>query len=161
MSEHSSTGRGGEGRSALSSRASLRSSFRSTGALQISLSDAAKVHRAADLVRAKAERHHDKHFNTKVAKAYTRLLLKSPNGPVFTPSGMASDPKAALMDRARKEVVHGHSQRLARIDQARTSMLKTGHVRKSRDLQWGGNQSSSYRGHPSTARPLSSKELGA
>jgi hypothetical protein len=153
MSDFSQGGRGeSRGETARRSSASLRGSFRDTGAVRIPLAMAAKVHRAADLVRARAERHHETHSKTKVAKAYTRLLLKSSLTLSLTPPGMMSDPKAALMDRAVKEVAHGQAQRLARIDKARASLLSTGKLRQNRDLQWGGERSNGTVKTADTAR---------
>lgn len=117
---------------------SLRVSFRDSGARQGSLADAAKAHRAADLTRAKAEKHYATHRNAWVAKAYTKLLLKSAPTFTLTPPGIASDPKATLLARAGREVAQRYAQRLARIEQARKNLLGSSALRKSRDLQWGG-----------------------
>ena len=129
---------GGRGIGSRGTSVSLRSSFGETGTMRVSLATAAKVHRAADLVRAKAERHHEKHKEAWVAKSYTRLLLKSGATLTLSPPGMVSDPKAALMARARNEVAHKQAKRLAAIDRACDAMLITSSLRAGRDRDWGG-----------------------
>lgn len=146
----------------------LRSSFRETGAVRVSLVTMAKVHRAADLVRGNAVRHYEKHRDAQINKAYARLLLKSAPTLTLTPVGAVSDPKAQLMARALREVTHRHGQRLLRIEEVRKSMLKSGRLRVSRDLDWGskvkesfakeaGKEASSTRGMSREQRSLNAK----
>lgn len=116
----------------------LSGSFRQTAALRIPLATAAKIHRAADLTRNHAVEHYEKHRDTFIARAYTRLLVKSAPTLALTPPGVTVDPKALLAARARKEVAYRHGQRLLRIEATRKSMLATGKLRDGRDLQWGG-----------------------
>lgn len=131
--------RGNARRGADNGRANLRSSFRETGAVPPPLVTMAKIHRAADLVSGNAIRHYQKHREAQINKAYTRLLLKSAPTLTLVPPGMANDPKALLMVRARREVTYRQGQRLLHIEEARKRMLKSGRLRDSRSLEWGGN----------------------
>ncbi len=132
------TSRGGISIALAGERSSLRSSFRDTGAVRIGLSETAKVMRVADLVRDRAERHHLQHRELWVARHYTRLLLKSGPTLSLSPPGTTSDPKVALMRRARNEVAYAHATRLDKIDAAQKSLLNTGKIRATRTVDWGG-----------------------
>lgn len=116
----------------------LRSSFRDTGAIRLTLAEAAKVHRAADTVREKAQAHYEKHRDTWVARHYGKLLLKAMPTLALTPPGMWNDPKIALMNRARNEVQRNHAKRLQVIETVRKALLDTGRMRESRKIEWGG-----------------------
>lgn len=119
-------------------RSSLRSNFKGAGAVRpSSLSETAKVHRAADTVREKAQAHYEKHREQWIVRQYGQLLTKSAPTLTLHPPGMAVDPKIALMHRARKEVAHRHTQRLWQIDNARKSMLTGSAMRQSRKIEWG------------------------
>lgn len=61
-----SRGEGGRGHE--SRRSNLRGSFRDTGAVRVSLSEAAKVHRVTDDVLEKAELHYHTHRETWIAR---------------------------------------------------------------------------------------------
>lgn len=129
---------GRNGARGTSGRSGLRSNFRDTGATRpAKLSDAVKVHRAADMVREKAVAHHEKHREQWIARQYGRLLLKSAPTLALHPPGVTVDPKIALMQRARSEVAQRHVQRLHRIDRARKSMLTGSPMRKTRKIEWG------------------------
>ena len=101
------------------------------------LSEAAKVHRAADVVREKAQAHYEKHCEKWIARQYGRLLAKSAPTLTLHPPGVTVDPKTVMMQRARKEVAHRHIQRLARIDKARKSLLSGSTMRTTRKIEWG------------------------
>lgn len=148
------TGRGGV--RGAGERSSLRSNFKGTGAMRpSSLSEAAKVHRAADTVREKVQAHYEKHREQWVVRQYGRLLAKSAPTLTLHPPGMAVDPKIALMQRATKEVAHRHTQRLHRIDKARNSMLTGSAMRQSRKIEWGAVSAK-----PSSAR-AANQNIGA
>ena len=115
----------------------LRQSFRDSGAVRLTLGDAAKTHRAADLVRAKADKHYEKHREKWVNKRFAKLLVKHGNTLSLTPSGITADPKAGLMARAGREIAARQIQRLQRIDKARDKALNGQPLRTSRKMQWG------------------------
>lgn len=116
---------------------SLRPSFRASGAVRVSLSEIAKVHRATDLVRAKAEKHYEKHRETWVNRRFATLLIKQSNTLSLSPNGIGSDPKTALMARAGREIAARHNARLNRIEKARANALHGQPLRGSRKMQWG------------------------
>ncbi|MEJ7928293.1 hypothetical protein WG908_16215 [Sphingobium sp. AN641] len=139
MMARTQEGRGGSrGLGTRGQSTALRSSFRDSGAIRLTLAEAAKVHRAADRVREKAQSHYEKHRDTWVARHYGKLLLKAMPTLALTPPGMWSDPKIALMNRARNEVQRNHAKRLQFIETVRKAMLDAGRMRESRKIEWGG-----------------------
>ncbi|AUW58046.1 hypothetical protein C1T17_07930 [Sphingobium sp. SCG-1] len=138
----------------------LRSSFRETGAVRLTLAEAAKVHRATDTVREKANAHYEQHREVWVARHYAKLLLKSAPTLVLTPPGISNDPKVALMNRARNEVQRNHAKRLQVIEMVRRAMLDTGNMRQSRTIEWGGKTATFNKAtaHGSQARTSSHPE---
>ncbi len=118
-------------------RTVLRPAFRNTGASRPSLGDTARVMRACDVVRDRARNHYETHKDKWVQRQYARLLATSARTLILTPRGIAADPRAALMDRARTFVAGRQAQRMSRIDTASKNMMQGSRLRQSRNLEWG------------------------
>ena len=123
-----STGRGSQ---------SLRGSFNRSGGSGISMAQHAKVMRASDLVRARVEAHHSANKARWVSGRYGDMLGKAGNTPRPAPLGLTNDPKAAMMERATREIDHKRVQRLARVEKATTNMLAGSRLRATRKMNWG------------------------
>ena len=115
----------------------LRSSFRASGAVRLSLQETAKVYRAADMVRAQAIKHYEKHRESWTLKRFGKLMMKEAQAPHLAPAGHVSDRKQALMTQAKTQVAHRQAQRLQRIESARDNAVKGQPLRAARKMDWG------------------------
>lgn len=97
----------------------------------------AKVMRAADRTQASVKAHHAKHEALWTQRRYGALLVRSAMTLAPAPPGLADDPKARLMDRARAAVAAKRENRLAQVERAKSNMLRSGHVRETRKPGWG------------------------
>jgi hypothetical protein len=130
-------GRPGRG---VSSRQSVRASFRTVGSSGRDAVTLVKTTRAADTVKEKAQAHYDKHKDSWAVKRLPAVLNRQTDRLSLNPPGARPDHAAQAMATARMEVAAKQAGRLKRIERARDNMATSGRIRQTRKIDWGAKK---------------------